>query len=54
VLPDDRLGMYPIEKYRSLNFDSLRKVKSPEVELMIEPIGKKIKSREQLERILGF
>jgi len=54
VLPGNELGMFPLEKYRALNFDSLRKAENPEVNFTLEPVGKKIKSRKQLEELLGF
>ena len=54
VLPDNKIGMYPLDKYRSLNFDSLRKAKNPTVNFTMEPVGEEIKSRKQLKNLLGF
>jgi hypothetical protein len=54
VLPGSKLGMYPLEEYRSLNFDSLRRTDNPEVTFKLEPFGDKITDRKQLEELLGF
>jgi hypothetical protein len=54
VLPGNKLGMFPLEEYRSLNFDSLKKAKNPTVNFTMEPVGEAIESREQLEDLLGF
>jgi len=54
VLPGNKLGMFPLEQYRSLNFDSLKKAKNPTVNFTMEPVGKEIESKEQLEDLLGF
>ncbi len=54
VLPNNRLGIYPLEKYRAMNFDSLRKVQNPRVVFTLEPMKEPVESRAQLEELLGF
>jgi hypothetical protein len=54
VLPGNRLGMYPLEKYRTLNFDSLRMAENPEITFELEPLSGTIGSRKKLAELLGF
>jgi hypothetical protein len=46
--------MYPLEKYRALNFDSLRMAENPEITFELEPLSGTIGSRKKLAELLGF
>jgi hypothetical protein len=54
VLPGNRLGMFPLDQYRNLNFDSLKRVKDPVVHIEFEPKGTRIESRKGLKELLDI
>ena len=54
VLPGNRLGMFPMDQYRNLNFDSLKRVKDPVVHIEFEPKGTRIESRKGLKELLDI
>ncbi len=54
VLPGNKLGLYPLENYRSLNFDSLRKMEHPRITFTLNPVKKEISTGEDLEQLLGL
>ena len=54
TLTDDlKLAKFPLEKYRSINFDSLKNTPNAKYTFELEVINKKIKTREDIEEILS-
>ncbi|MFC2086157.1 hypothetical protein ACFLQ9_00395 [Bacteroidota bacterium] len=54
VLPDFRIAVFPIDEYRSIDFDSLRNAPNKEYTFNLEPNETPVDSVEQLLNLLGF
>ncbi|GEM_PF-1754976 len=54
VLPNKRIGRFPLSKYRGLNFDSLKQADEPLLDLKLKAKGPAIENRQQLKNTLGF